>query len=392
MLKTYKAGDSTQLSVHFNVKEFACKCGKQHETPIDDNLITMLEKLYTSLDCSKIIVSSGYRCAEHDKSVGGNGSGYHTKGMAADICCYGKNGAIISSKLVCCTAQDLGFGGIANINADYTYTHVDVRTGSRWLGNEIVNYNTVTDDFYKYFGIKKDVNPLMTGIDISYCQTKIDWNKLQTDFVIIKAGQRDFTDPLYEQHYKAATEKGIPCGAYWYGEAKSITDAQKEADCCIERLKGKRFAFPIYYDVEGYMLNLSDDLLSSIIVAFMEKVEKAGYWVGLYMSGCPMKDKVRSNILSRYALWIADTRGIDPHEYIGADFGLWQYEVGQIDGITGDVDLNRCYTDYPARIKSKGLNGYGKEPEKPEIPDEKEEIPFEMEFNGVKYAGMLKKV
>lgn len=154
-VKTYKASDTTQLSPHFNVSEFKCKCGKQHDTLISEELVAQLEKIYAALDCSAIIISSGYRCAAHDKAVGGNGSGFHTKGMAADMCCYAKNGAIISSKIVSCTAQDLGLGGIANINSSYTYTHVDVRTGGRWLGNEVVSYNTVTTDFYKYYGIKR---------------------------------------------------------------------------------------------------------------------------------------------------------------------------------------------------------------------------------------------
>ena len=154
-VKTYKASDTTQLSPHFNVQEFRCKCGKAHDILVSEELVAQLEKLFAALDCSKIIISSGYRCIDHDKAVGGNGGGYHTKGMAADFCCYAKNGAVISSKLVSCTAQDLGFGGIANINAAYTYTHCDVRTGGRWLGNEVVSYNTVTSDFYKYYGIKR---------------------------------------------------------------------------------------------------------------------------------------------------------------------------------------------------------------------------------------------
>lgn len=155
-VKSYKFNDLTQLSTHFIVSEFRCKCGKQHDTLISDELIAKLEQLYVALDCSKIIVTSGYRCAAHDKAVGGSGSGMHTKGMAADICCYGQDGKPISSKLVCCKAQDLGFGGIANINTSYQYTHVDVRTGSRYLGDETKGYNTVTADFYAYFGIARD--------------------------------------------------------------------------------------------------------------------------------------------------------------------------------------------------------------------------------------------
>ena len=132
MVKTYNVRNE-QLSPHFNVSEFRCKCGQEHGTLISDDLVRMLESLYTELRCSKIIISSGYRCVTHDKAVGGSGTGQHTLGKAADVCCYDQGGAPIDSKLVCCTAADLGFSGIARIND--TYTHVDVRTG-RWYGDE----------------------------------------------------------------------------------------------------------------------------------------------------------------------------------------------------------------------------------------------------------------
>ena len=71
MSKTYDFNDSTQLSPHFNIREFRCKCGKEHETLNSPELVEKLEKLYEALDCSKIIVTSGYRCEQHDKNVGG---------------------------------------------------------------------------------------------------------------------------------------------------------------------------------------------------------------------------------------------------------------------------------------------------------------------------------
>ena len=154
-VKTYASNATTKLSAHFNANEFRCKCGKAHNFLISVELIEMLEKLYAALNCSKIIVNSGYRCAAHDKAVGGNGSGQHTKGTAADIVCYGQDGKPISSKTVCCKAQDLGFGGIANITKAYTSTHLDVRTGSKWYGDETKGTSTVTSDFYGYFGIAK---------------------------------------------------------------------------------------------------------------------------------------------------------------------------------------------------------------------------------------------
>lgn len=153
----YKYTDETQLSAHFNAREFRCKCGKTHDTEINPNLVTNLEKLYRALSCSKIVVTSGYRCPTHDKNVGGNGTGQHTKGNAADVICYGQDGNIISTKKVACKAQDIGFRGIGNIDSTYTAIHVDVRTGAKWYGDEAVRGGTsgsVTDDFYRYYSDK----------------------------------------------------------------------------------------------------------------------------------------------------------------------------------------------------------------------------------------------
>ena len=171
MSKTYEYSDKTQLSPHFNISEFRCKCGKEHETLNSQELVEKLEKLFTALKCSKIIVTSGYRCEQHDKNVGGSGSGQHTLGKAADICCFGQDGQPISSKVVCCKAQDIGFTGIANITAAYQYTHVDVRTGKKWYGDEVHGNNSVTDDFYKYFSTSNSGNShkegaAMKGIDV----------------------------------------------------------------------------------------------------------------------------------------------------------------------------------------------------------------------------------
>lgn len=158
MLNNYSASDKTQITTHFNASEFKCKCGGNHDTKLDTDLVNKLEKLFSTLNCSKIIINSGYRCPTHDINVGGNGSGQHTKGTAADIVCYGQDGKAISSKKVCCAAQDIGFGGIANIDSSYTATHVDVRT-SKWYGDEALGAagtnSSVTSDFYSYYGIKK---------------------------------------------------------------------------------------------------------------------------------------------------------------------------------------------------------------------------------------------
>lgn len=155
MIKSYKSTDKTQLTAHFNVSEFRCKCGGTHDTKIDTALPEKLEQLYKALNCSKIIVNSGYRCSTHDKAVGGNGYGQHTQGTAADIVCYDKQGKKISSKIVCCAAQDVGFSGIANIDKTYTATHVDV-ADRKWYGDEtITTLYSICKDFYEHFALTR---------------------------------------------------------------------------------------------------------------------------------------------------------------------------------------------------------------------------------------------
>ena len=272
----YDYNDSTQLSPHFNVREFRCQCGQPHETLIASELIDKLEALYTALNCSKIIVTSGYRCPEHDKAVGGTSSGQHTKGTAADVCCYGQDGQPISSKTVCCKAQDLGFTGIANITAAYQYTHLDVRTSGKWYGDEIHGNGTVTDDFYKYFGLTSSKN-ILYGIDVSYCQQKIDWEKVKASgkvsFALIRAGfgkvLKNQVDDYFEENYAGCQKNGILCGAFWYSYATSAAEAQQEANVCLQVLHGKQFAYPIYFDLEEKkQFALGKQVCSEMVEAF----------------------------------------------------------------------------------------------------------------------------
>lgn len=161
-VKTYLYSTNLRLSNNFVTSEFRCKCGKAHSTLISTELVNGLQRLVDVLGASKAIITSGYRCSNHDKAVGGSGYGMHTRGLAADVIFYDKAGKPISSKLVSCKAQDLGFHGIANIDKSYRYTHLDV--GERkWYGDEVKGTSSpVTTDFYSYYGIKRTDDAIKT--------------------------------------------------------------------------------------------------------------------------------------------------------------------------------------------------------------------------------------
>ena len=379
----YDYNDNHQLSPHFNAREFRCQCGQSHETLIASELVDKLETLYTALNCSKIIVTSGYRCPEHDKAVGGTSSGQHTKGTAADVCCYGQDGQPISSKTVCCKAQDLGFGGIANITSSYQYTHLDVRTGYRWLGDETKGNGTVTEDFYKYFGIEKatETTSILKGIDVSYCQNEVDWDTAKAsglvDFAILQAGygrETSQVDTQFERNYAACKRLGIPCGAYWFSYAMSADEAKREAQVFLQTIKGKSFEYPVYMDLElAKQFALGKAACSAIVDAFLSVLEQSGYYAGLYCSTYYLDNYLSDSIKSRYTVWCAQYASKCTYQN---PYGIWQYNVagneeydiiGQksIPGIVGECDMDYCYTDYPAIIKAAGLNGFAKSAETP---------------------------
>lgn len=377
----YKYGNKTQLTAHFNAKEFQCECGKSHSFLIDNDLLEKLEQLRDVLDCSKIIVNSGYRCSEHDKEVGGNGVGQHTKGTAADIVCYNQNGEIISSKFVCCAAQDLGFTGIANIDDSYTATHVDVRKNGWWYGNEVHGTGTVTNDFYKYFGFSKnvDTSSVKNGIDVSKHQGNINWSHVKADgiqFAIIRAGygkELSQKDSQFENNYAGCKSNGIPCGVYWYSYATTVEDAKKEARVCLQVISGKTLEYPVYFDLEEPdQFKLGKKACSDIVQAFCDEIEKAGYYAGLYCSTYYLKNYISESVRKRYAVWVAQYN--DKCSYTG-NYGIWQKSnKGNVYGISGDVDLDECYIDYPTAIKKAGLNGFSTGAGVSDSEDKTEEI------------------
>ncbi len=232
---------------------------------------------------------------------------------------------------------------------------------------------------------------MKNGIDISYCQTKVDWNKVTAQFVIARAGYgRSVTqkDTMFENHYAGAKSRGIPIGAYWYSYAMDEAGARAEADACIEILKGKQFEYPIFYDVEeNKQFALGRAKVSAIIRAFLERVEAAGYWVGLYSSYSALTNYVSNDIRERYAIWLAHW-DVQKSPYTGA-YGVWQYKVGKADGVSGDCDLDKSFVDYPSLIKERGLNGFNIPEKPPEVEPAKDEITVEMNVNGKKYSGTL---
>ena len=227
------------------------------------------------------------------------------------------------------------------------------------------------------------------GIDISYCQPKVDWSKVAVDFCIIQIGGgavRRQKDTMYESHYAGAKGRGIPVGAYWFTWARTVAEAEEEADICISLLKGKQFEYPIFLDLEQEAIYKTGKAnVSAIIRAFLSKVEKAGYWVGLYCNPDVLVHYCETDIPKRYSIWLAQW-DVSAPTY---PCGIWQPNTAQTAGFPEPVDQDVCYIGYPTQIRTKGLNGYGKPEPTPAPTPPKDTLDITIETGGKTYSGTL---
>lgn len=238
----------------------------------------------------------------------------------------------------------------------------------------------------------------MKGIDVSAHNGIIDWQKVRADgisFAILRAGFGKLAkqkDERFEDNYAGAKAASIPVGAYWYSYAMTPEEAELEADVFLSVIKGKQFEFPVYFDLEEKkQFDLGKEKVSAIMRAFLERVEAAGYFVGLYGSASSLVTHIADDIKSRYTIWLA--HWVDQTNYGGA-FGIWQHsEKGKVAGINGNVNLDIGYKDFPTIIRAKGLNGYGKEEVLPNLPAPAADdgVTVEVTVDGKKYSGKLNK-
>ena len=139
-IKTYAKGSNTKLSANFNSSEFDCHgSGCCSSTLVDDKLVTYLQQIREHFG-KPVNISSGYRCATHNKNIGGATNSRHSKGQAADIYINGVAPAEIAKY-----AESMGILGIGlyETNSDGFFVHVDTReTKSFWYGQKEASRTT----------------------------------------------------------------------------------------------------------------------------------------------------------------------------------------------------------------------------------------------------------
>lgn len=209
------------------------------------------------------------------------------------------------------------------------------------------------------------------GIDVSHHQGTIDWKKVKAagvEFAMLRAcygwDNDKQIDGQLQANVKGCEAAGVPYGLYHYSYAMTAEDGAKEAAFFLRVIRGMKPLYPVAFDFEeAGQLKLPLPEQKAIIDAFISTVKAAGYYVILYMSASPMERLLQAypDWFSKMDCWVAHVGASKPK--FSGKYGIWQYSwEGKIEGINGPVDMNTAYQDYPAVIKSAGLNGWAPAP------------------------------
>ena len=157
-------------------------------------------------------------------------------------------------------------------------------------------------------------------------------------------------DKSFEKDIKAAHAAGMAIGIYHYSQAKSEAEAIKEADFCLNIIKGhkEKITLPVAFDYEfggrltsGYAKKIGKQRVKQICDAFCRRIRAAGFEAMVYANLSTLNGYIASDIYKYWRIWVAQYHS--RCDYKHAIF-MWQYSSsGKVSGISGRIDMNWLY-------------------------------------------------
>ncbi|MCX7944851.1 MAG: glycoside hydrolase family 25 protein [Deltaproteobacteria bacterium] len=195
-----------------------------------------------------------------------------------------------------------------------------------------------------------DRNKIVHGIDVSYYQGNIDWNKVAAEghkFAFIRVSDGlNYIDSKFTQNWKGAKSAGIIRGAYQF--FRPNLDAVAQAQLLIDKMGPlEKGDLPPVIDVENTG-GLSPSQVAAQIGKWISHIEtKLGVKPIIYTGYYFWKDYVKSTAFAEYLLWLAwyhdyqDTSWCPSTPEPWTKWTFWQWtSSGTVSGISGNVDRN----------------------------------------------------
>lgn len=202
-------------------------------------------------------------------------------------------------------------------------------------------------------GWPNDPKAICKGIDVSYHNGTIDWKKVkqsEVEYAIIRCGygtnDKNQDDKKWEENVKGCIDNNIPYGVYLYSYADTVEKASSEADHAIRLLQGKKFKYPVYYDLEEEAIRkkLSKTEIANIAKTFCNKLSAKGYTVGIYANKDWFTNYLTDSCFNNWTKWVAQYNTVCNYQ---GKYDMWQCSsTGRVPGISGNVDLNYSYSPF----------------------------------------------
>lgn len=222
------------------------------------------------------------------------------------------------------------------------------------------------------------VNNMWKGIDVSDNQGVINWQKVKAagvQFAVLRSVRRSGkTDYQFSNNVAGCRANSIPFSVYKYTYATTEDAARVEAQQVVSLLESINAdkSTIIWWDVEDWdtLCGIGWEKLTSIISAAKSVIASAGYCFGLYVGLYVYRESwfdftpfVADPLwVARYPSKMQIDISYDPAEKykpsVGRAIWGWQYSSnGKVDGISGQVDLDICYTNPAPQKQPKEESG-----------------------------------
>lgn len=214
----------------------------------------------------------------------------------------------------------------------------------RWVADigENPNYRT-----YKSFNISIPAKYSIHGIDVSYAQGKIDWQKVarmkedsvHISFAFIKATEGLLTvDPYFKRNWREAPKAGIVCGPYHFFRANK--KGLWQARFFLQNVNLEQGDLPPVVDVEQ-LDGASPDKMRKELKAFLNKVEGQTGVKPIIYTGLSFYKDYLSGYFKNYPLWIAHYYREELNAGKDTNWWFWQHsDKAHINGINHVVDFD----------------------------------------------------
>ena len=185
-------------------------------------------------------------------------------------------------------------------------------------------------------------------IDVSDWQGSIDWKKVKADGVvgaIIRYADGDTLDKRFAENMKNAKAAGLHIGSYIFSRAKTKAEAEAEATRLYKACKPYAPDMPLYIDLEARGLEKYAD---TVAIAFLTKMKALGGRPGIYANYNWWTKYLKKTATehNNNAFWIAQYNSTMDYKP-ASRMGMWQYtSSGTVKGISGRVDMDKCYVEY----------------------------------------------